>query len=84
MPKSPEAQVVSPRQRQPGRVQLLLVLGSPPLIPEHPLVRKADPLAARPTVIAEIQHRMPAENLDATADQQRQEEYVERVRESNA
>ena len=84
MPEAPQPQVVSTRKCQPRCVWLLLVLGSPTPISEHALAGEADPLAARSAVIVEIQHRMSAENFDAAPDEQRQEDDIEGMRETNA
>src|SRR5207244_10222220 len=72
-----------PLQGDPGRVGLLLVLTRPELIFRHLPWGKADPLGSRRAVLVEVQLWVGCEDLDAAANQQRDEQDVEEVAEAD-
>ena len=65
MPLAAETQMLVPRQRDPGRVGLLLVLTGPELIFWHLPWGKANPLASRRAVLIEVQLWVGSQDLDA-------------------
>jgi hypothetical protein len=59
--------------------RLLLVLTRPELVLRHLLRRTSNPLSSRRAIVTLVQLRVCGEDLDAAADQQRDEQDVEQV-----